>query len=321
METISSGEFTIHDVNRRSDDMFSVSGVLIHTDPGQDKPVIIIADSVNNELLTFDLTNWQCVSQCTTPNMPVCLYESDGDAYLHCRDGCMYHISALHPLTISTSPHGHVTGVEYYNWISHLGPGRLVGVSQSPHAVHVITHDGRQLDDLTTCGGYRFIGTGGVVCAGCRVVMSGEGKGSCLGREWNRETRVVCVEESAGSWSVQWIHDVSGYPLTPVIIPWGGTVIVPCGGGEELEDACFSRGISGSGGGTSPQSIVSLSLETGAVVQQVDVAQGCPKLGSGTCIYGGSLLVRCGNAGVVQFSLQGKMSCSHINCSAEPLYI
>jgi hypothetical protein len=232
--------------------------------------------------MTFDLTNWQCVSQCTTPDIPLCLYESDGDAYLHCLDGCMYHISSLHPLTISTSPHGHVTGVKYYNRISHLGPGRLVGVSEHPPAVHVITPDGRQLADLTTCGGYRFTHARGVVCAGRRVVVSGMGEGNCLGQEWNRENRVVCLEESAGSWSVQWMHEVvNRYRCCPVIAPRGGTVILPC----------LAR-------------IVILSLETGAVVQQVEVPEGCPALGYGTCIYGMSLLVGCWEHGVVEFALQ-----------------
>jgi hypothetical protein len=174
MEIVSSGDFIQHDVSRDSRACW-VTDMLVHTNPGQDKPVIIIADDSNNELRTYDLTSWQCVSQCTTPTTPSCLYESDGDAYLHCEDGSLYHIVSVRPLTISTSPHAHVTRVEYYNCISHLGPGRLVAVSDSPPSLHLIDLHGHQLDDLTRCGGYNFTGQYGVVCAGRRVVVSGGG--------------------------------------------------------------------------------------------------------------------------------------------------
>jgi hypothetical protein len=166
--------------------------MLVHTDP-QDKPVIVIAivDGENNGLGTFDLSSWQCVSQCTTPDMPWCLYESDGAAYLHCRDGSLHHISSVLPLTISKSPQGQVTVVEYYNCISHLGPGRLVAVSNLPPSVHVIDPNGRQLADLSTCGLYKFTYPCGVVCGGGRVVVTAHGEGSCLGREWQYGRRVV----------------------------------------------------------------------------------------------------------------------------------
>jgi hypothetical protein len=290
-----SGDFIQHDVSGGSKRCW-VNDMLVHTDPGQDMPVIIIADGRNKELRTFDLSSWQCVSQCTMPATPTrCLYESDGAAYLYCGYGSLYHILSAQPLTISTSPHGRVTWEEgEYTCVSHLGPGRLVAVSPDPPAVHVINIHGRQLADSTTCGEYRFTEPHRVVCAGRRVVVSGEGEGRCLGRELDNGERVVCLEESAGSWSVQWMHDVvSGYPLTPVISPGGGTVIVPC---------------NGSGG-----SIVSLSLETGAIVQQVDVSPGCPTKGWGNCIYGGRLLVGCEGAGVVvEFSIQDKMVCHHV---------
>jgi hypothetical protein len=297
METVSSGVFIRHGVSGDNNGC-NVIDILVHTDPGQDKPVIIIADMENNELRTFDLSSWQCVSHCTTPSISWCLYkqwclyESDGDVYLHCCNGSLYNISSVRPLTISTSPNGHIPGVTCYYYISHLGPGRLVAVCPFPPAVHVIDLHGRTITDITTCGGYRFRMSRGVVCGGGRVVVTGKGFGSCLGREWEKEERVVCIEESAGSWSVQWMHDVvDGYTRTPVITSGGGTVIVPCG---------------------HPDRIVSLSLETGAGVQQVDVAQGCPKLRLGTCISGKSLLVGCGRAGVVEFSLQGKMVCHHV---------
>jgi hypothetical protein len=311
METgiVSSGNFIQHATTR--DRSYGRGILLVH------KPVIIIADDMNKELKTYDLTSWQCVSQCTTPSHPLCLYESDGDVSLYCSDGSLYNISSVQPLTISTSPHGHVTGVKcssssFYRFrlalrlarrrtacsywcISHLGPGRLVAVSSFPSSVHVITPDGRQLADLTTCGGYRFTKPIGVVCGGGRVVVTGECEDPCLGREWEDEYRVVCIGESAGTWSVQWMHHVaSGYPYTPVITPGGGTVIVPCNG--------------------SPGCIVSLSMDTGAVIQQVDVAPGCPELGMGTCVYDGSLLVGCWGTYVVEFSLQlvqGKMVCHH----------
>jgi hypothetical protein len=278
METVSSGDFIQHEVSVGNKGRY-VEHILVHTDPGQDKPAIITADFANNELRTYDLTSWQCVSQCTTPARPMCLYESDGGAYVHCVDGSLYNISSIRPLTISTSPHGHVTGVKYYDCISHLGPGRLVAVFKLIPAVHVIDLYGRQLADLTTCGGYRFTDPCSVVCGGGRVVVTGEGKGCC-------RSRVVCMEESAGSWSVRWMHDVvGGYTRIPVITPGGGTVIVPCQG--------------------YPDCIVSLSLETGAVLQEVDVAPGCPVLGRGTCVYGESLQVGCGQEVVVEFSLQG----------------
>jgi hypothetical protein len=292
METgvVSSGNFIKHDVSGGRNTV-EVLDILVH--PGQDKPVIIIADNQNNELRTYDLTSWQCVSQCTTPDMPMCLYESDGDVYLHCWDGSLYNILSVRPLTITTSPHGHVTGKEYYYCISHLGSGRLVAISPEPlSAVHVIDLHGRQFTDLTTCGGYSFTGPCGVVCDGRRVVVTGRGEGSCLGREWANRDRVVCLEESAGTWSVQWMHDVDVVDVilrTPIIIaPGGGTVIVPCY--------------------WYPDRIVRLSLETGAVVQRVHVAPGCPDLGMGTCVYGGSLLVGCGETGVVvEFSILGMM--------------
>jgi hypothetical protein len=286
MDTVSNGEFTIHDV-RGGRNECDIYDILVHTDPDRDKPVIITADDSNNELRTYDLTSWQCVSRCRTPSTPRCLYESDGDVYLHWEDGSV-HIVSLRPLTISTSPHARVTGVEGYEFISHLGPGRHVAVSDS-NSIHMIDLHGRQLADLTTCGGYRFTWPQGVVCAGRRIVVTGTGKGNCLGREWDNGERVVCVEESVGSWSVQWMHDVvDGDPRNIVVVPGGDTVIVPCGG--------------------SPGRIVSLSLETGAVIQQVGVAPFCPKLGWGTCIYGGRLIAGCSNAGVVEFSfLQGML--------------
>jgi hypothetical protein len=207
-------------------------------------------------------------------------------SFVNFADGTIYQISSVRSLAISTSPHGHVTGVESYDCISHLGPGRLVAVySCNPQAVHVIDLHGRQLADITTCGGYHFTSPDGVVCGGGRVVVTGRGKGKCLDREWDSRKRVVCVKENVGSWSVQWMHDVPGYPRTPVMSPGGGTVIVPC---------------------RDPVRIVSLSLETGAVVQQVDVSRGCPVLGFGTCIYGERLLLNCCNV-VVEFSLQGKI--------------
>jgi hypothetical protein len=297
MDTVSSGDFIQHDVIGDGNACWVID-MLVHTDPGQDKPVIIMADSRNEELRTYDLTSWQCVSQCTTASRPWCMYESDGGAYVQCEYGSLYRIVSVRPLTLST--HGHVTGVECYDCISHLGSGRLVAVSPHKPAVHIIDLHGRQLADLTTCGEYRFTGPWGVVCGGSRVVVSVRDEGNCLGREWHGNSRVVCLEESAGSWSVQWMYDAR-FTTTPVITPGGGTVIVLCG--------------------TSPTSIVSLSLETGAVIQQVDVSPGCPELGSGTCIYGGSLLVPCAHGGVIEISLQGKMSCSHSNCSADPLYI
>jgi hypothetical protein len=277
------GDFTLHDVGAGSKRCY-VRDILVHTDPGQDKPVIIIADGENKELRTYDLSSWQCVSQCTTPDRPVCLYVSDGDAYLQCRDGSLYHILSVRPLTMSKPPHGFVPWADYYNCISHLGPGRLVGVSSNPpRVIHIVDLHGQYISDRTY-GEYRFTEPRGVVCAGQRVVVTGRGVGRCLGREWKDRFRVVCLEESAWRvWIFQWIHNVSGYTHTPVIAPGGGTVIVPCG---------------------NPDRIISLSLETGAVLQQVDVAPGCPKLGCGTCVYGGSLLVGCGNV-VVEFSLQG----------------
>jgi hypothetical protein len=153
----------------------------------------------------------------------------------------------------------------------------------NPAAVHVIDLHARQLADITTCGGYHFTKPRGVVCGGGRVVVIGWGKGKCLDREWDRGERVVCVKESVGSWSVQWMHDVVGFLHNPIISPGGGTVIVPC-----------------------RDRIVSLSLETGSVVQQVKVSRGCPELGHGTCIYGERLLVNGCNV-VVEFSLQGKI--------------
>jgi hypothetical protein len=291
METVSSGEFTMH-TNASGD--FHVTEMLVHTDPGQDKPVILTTECGNYELRTYDPTSWQCVSKCALPEKPFCLYESDGEEYVHCEDGYLYHIVSVRPITISTSPLGHVSGVELYDCKSYLGPGRLVAVSEDSSLVHVIDLHGRQLADLTTCGEYRFTGPYSVVNAGGRVVVTGPGDGTCLGREWENMYRVVCVEESAGSWSVQWMHD-GVFPRDPVIAPGGCTVIVPYRG--------------------PPDRIVSLSLETGAVVQQVDVAPGCPELGYSTCIYGESLLVTCGDihiGGIVEFSLQGKMVCHHV---------
>jgi hypothetical protein len=301
METVSSDDFIKHDISVDSKVCY-VYDIILHKDPCQEKPVIIIA--TNNELRTFDLTSWQCVSQITTPNTSACLYESDGAARMGpCRDGSQYNIVSVCPLTISTSPHRHVTGVGYYNCISHLGPGRLVAVSPDQPAVHVIDPHGRQLANLTTChaygGWYSFTEPVGVVCDGRRVVVTGEGFGNCLGRKGETEDRVVCVEESADSWSVRWMYDVHrmyGSTGTPVISTGGSTVIVPTDGME---------GLSGR--------IVSLSLETGAMVQQVDVSPDCPELGRGTCVYGESLLVGCGYAGVVvEFSLQGKLVCHNV---------
>jgi hypothetical protein len=297
METgvVSSGDFIQHEVIGSIDGPWvTITDMLAHTVPGQDTPVIIIADDKNNELMAFDLISWRCVSQCTTPAIPRCLYESEGDVSLHCDDGSLYKISSVRPLTISTSPHGHAEW-DYY-CISNLGSGRLVAVSPFPPAVHVIDLHGRLLADLATCGGYSFIVARGVVCGGGRVVVSGTGRGRCLGREWEIEERVVCMEESAGAWSARWMHDVvDGNTLTPIITPGGGNVIVPC----ESEFGC-------------PCSIVSLSMETGAVLQQVDVAPGCPTLGIATCVYGGCLLVGCGDGVVVEFSLLGMMVCHHV---------
>jgi hypothetical protein len=312
METVYSGDFIQHDVSR-GNTRCNVMDILVHTDPGQEQPLIIIADGKNYELRSYDLTSWQCLSQCTTPTRPRCLYESDGYVYLYCGsawDGSLYDIVSVRPLAISTSPYGHVTRVDYYDCISHLGPGRLVATCFDPSAVHVINLNGLQLTDLTNitdlteitdltdltrCREYSFSGLKGVVCGGGRVVVAGEGGGSFLGREWKHSRNcVVCIEESAGAWSVQWMYDVvHGYPIMPVIMPGGCTVIVTCRG--------------------PPDRIVSLFLETGAVVQQVDVAPGCPGLSWGTCVYGGSLLVGCYDAGVVvEFSLQGKMVCYNI---------
>jgi hypothetical protein len=174
-----------------------------------------------------------------------------------------------------------------------------------PPAVHVIDLHGLQLADITTCGGYRFTEPRGVVCGGGRVVVIGRGKGKCLDREWERVERVVCVVESAGSWSVQWMHDVmSRYPLHPVISPSGGTVIMV---GFARNPVIAPGGVTVIVPCRDPRRIVSLSLVTGAVVQQVDVAPGCPRLGPGTCIYGERLLVGCFPLVVVEFSLQGKI--------------
>jgi hypothetical protein len=284
MDTVCNGDFFKHDL-RGGREKCWVTDILVHTDPVQNKPVVIIADDQNYELRTYDLASWQCLSQCTMPAIPMSLYQSDGGVYVHCNDGTLYQISSVSPLAISTSPHGHVTGVRrHYNCISHLGPGRLVAVCHnSPPAVHVIDLHGRQLADITTCGGYHLTNPRGLVCGGGRVVVIGWGKGKCLDREWDSGKRVVCAVEGVGSWSVRWMHDVFGFPLHPVISPGGGTVIVPC-----------------------RDRIVSLSLETGAVVQQVYVAPGFPDLGLATCIYGERLLVGCCNV-VVEFSLQGQI--------------
>jgi hypothetical protein len=316
---VSSGDFIEHNVEDGGNRDCNVNGMLVHTFPGQDKPVVILAHGYTAELRKYDPTSWQCVSQCTTPagtdtselktselEIPCCLYQSDGEAYVHCEDGSLHRIVSVDTLTISTSPHGHVTGDSYYECISHLCPGRLVAVSGYPPVVHVMDLHGRQLTDLTICGGYSFTEPCGVVCDGRRVVVTGRGEGSCLGREWDDRERVVCVEESAGAWSVQWMHDVDGYFSTsPIIAPGVGTVIVP---------------YQGSPGRI--QRIVSLSLETGAVVQQVDVSPGCLDLGCGTCIYGGSLLISCEETDVVvEFSLVGKMVCHHTSSNIQSSYI
>jgi hypothetical protein len=91
METVSSGDFIHHDVSRDSNECW-VTDMLVHTDQGQDKPVIIIADRGNNELRTFDKDREQCVSQCTTPSPPMCMYELDGSSYLHCQGGSLHRI-------------------------------------------------------------------------------------------------------------------------------------------------------------------------------------------------------------------------------------
>jgi hypothetical protein len=97
METVCNGDFLKHDLIGGKEKCW-VKDILVHTDPDQDEPVVIIADVQNNELRTFDVSSWQCVSRCTTPSQPVCLYESDGGAYVHCMNMALYQISSVRPL-------------------------------------------------------------------------------------------------------------------------------------------------------------------------------------------------------------------------------
>jgi hypothetical protein len=105
----------------------------------------------------------------------------------------------------------------------------------------------------------------GVVCGGSRLVVTAEGEGTCLGREWENRGRVVCLEESKGSWSVQWMHDVADlYPRTPVITPGGGTVIVPCGT-RELS-ACPWRRVPWSSRWMYPRDVLNWNLGPASMV-------------------------------------------------------